>query len=169
MSRVLLLDSNVFSHLVLGSPAKRTAVQAGLTALLHGHPGALQATSGLCVAECLVAARRILDDTARNAAERAFTSLFEAPGLQVVPVSAAVLDRAACLRAQALRRAAGATQPGASANGGRLKLPDAIIAASCLAFDPPAVLVTENDSDFGWTDAQGVRVRVGGLEVVKVG
>ena len=100
MSRVLLLDSNVFSHLVLGSAAKRAAVQAGLAALLHNHPGALQATSGLCVAECLVAARRILDDTARDAAERAFTSLFEAPGLQVVPVTAAVLDRAACLRAQ---------------------------------------------------------------------
>ena len=153
---------------MLGSPAKRAAVQAVLAALLHTHPGALQATSGLCVAECMVAARRILDDPARDAAERAFTSLFEAPGLQVVAVTAAVLDHAASLRAQALRRAACATQPGASANGGRLRLPDAIIAASCLVFNPPAVLVTENESDFGWTDAQGVRVQVGGLEVVNV-
>lgn len=169
MSRVLLLDSNVFSHLVLGSAAKRAAVQAGLASLLQAHPGALWATSGLCVAECLVAARRIADDAVRNTAEQTFTGLFAAPTLQVVAVSAAVLNLAASLRADALRRATSATQSGASANGGRLKLPDAIVAASCLSFNPPAILVTENEADFVWTDAQGSRVLVGGLEVVKVG
>lgn len=166
---MLLLDSNVFSHLVLGSAAKRAAVQDGLAELLRSHVGAQRATSGLCVAECLVAARRIGDPVARDAAERAFNALFRAPDLHVVPVSAEVLDRAAALRAGALRRAAMTGTTSATDNGGRLKLPDAIVAASCLAFDPPALLVTENESDFTWVDDQGSRVHVGGLEVARVG
>lgn len=169
MTRVLLLDTNVFSHLVLGSEPKRAAVKAGLVALLQQYPDAKQATSGLCVAECLVAARRIMDEPARSAAEAAFAAMFGAPGMQVIAVSAQVLDRAAALRAEALRRAAQSSQPPASADGGRLKLPDAIVAASCLGFDPPAVLVTENVGDFTWNDAQGKQVKTGGLEVVKIG
>ncbi len=169
MSRVLLLDSNVFSHLVLGSGAKRAAVQQGLATLLRSHPGARRATSGLCVAECMVAARRLSQAPAREAAEAAFAALFGAPDLCTVAVSASVLDCAASLRADALRRAADATQPAATPDGGRLKLPDAIIAASCLSFDPPAVLVTENDGDFIWKDAQGAITAVGGLTVARVG
>lgn len=166
---MLLLDSNIFSHLILGSPGKRAAVQAGLARLLTAYPGAVRATSGLCVAECLVAARSLDGAAARAAAESAFAALFNAPDLQVVAISAEVLDKAASLRADTLRRAAAPGQQPAAPHSGRLKMPDAIVAASCLAFEPAAVLVTENDGDFTWVDAGGTLVKVGGLEVVRVG
>ncbi len=51
MSHVLLLDTNVWSHLVLSDAAKRQSVQASLTALREKYPDAALATSGVCVAE----------------------------------------------------------------------------------------------------------------------
>ena len=148
MSHVLLLDTNVWSHLILSDAAKRTKVQADLDALLQKYPGAARATSGICIAECLVAARRIADPIARAAAEAAFQAEFDNPNLMRVDVSPPLLDKAATLRAEALRRSTAAGGTAASADGGKLKLPDAVIAASCLDFDPPAILVTENVSDF---------------------
>lgn len=148
MSQVLLLDTNVWSHLILSDDAKRTKVQTDLNGLLQKYPGSSRATSGICVAECLVAARRITDPTARSAAEAAFQAEFDNPNLMVVAVSASLLDVAATLRAEALRRSAALRGLAAGADGGKLKLPDAVIAASCLDFDPPAILVTENVSDF---------------------
>lgn len=148
MSHVLLLDTNVWSHLILSDDAKRIKVQADLDALLLKYPDAARATSGICVAECLVAARRIVNPINRVAAEAAFQAEFDNPNLMVVGVSQSLLDKAATLRAEALRRSAAAGGTAAGADGGKLKLPDAVIAASCLDFDPPAILVTENIADF---------------------
>ena len=50
----------------------------------------------------------------------------------------------------------------------RIKLPDAIIAASCLDFTPPAILVTENDLDFRYEE-NGIQKIVAGLVVERVG
>ena len=168
MSHVLLLDTNVWSHLKLSDEPKRLAVQAGLDALLKKYPGAARATSGICVAECLVAARRIADLTQRSAAEEAFRAEFASPQLMVVEVTRNLLDKAASLRAEALRRAAATGGPAAGADGGKLKLPDAVIAASCLDFDPPAILVTENDLDFRYEE-NGQSLTVAGLIVERIG
>lgn len=167
MSHVLLLDTNIWSHLRLSGEAKRTSVQAGLLALLKKYPGAARATSAICVAECMVAARRIADEAERWKAEAAFKAEFANPELIIVDVSQALLDSAASLRAHALRRAAASGGAPAVLDGGRLKLPDAVIAASCLDFDPPAILVTENDRDFRYLD-NGQTCTVAGLVVERI-
>lgn len=168
MSHVLLLDTNVWSHLTLGDEPKKTRIRADLAALLDKYPGASRATSAICVAECLVAARRLPEPAEAERAEALFQEAFAAEDLCVVAVDGAVLDRAATLRAESLLRARLAGGPEAGADGGKLKLPDAVVAASCLVFDPPAVLVTENDRDFRFTDALGQQ-SVAGLIVERVG
>lgn len=168
MSPVLVLDTNVWSHRVLSDTAKRQSVQAALQALCVKYPGASLATSGICVAECLVAARRLLDDEQRQLAEDAFRAFFEDPNVMVVDVSEPVLNRAAELRAEILRCAAAAGGAPAGADGGKLKLPDAVVAASCFEFDPPAVLVTENTRDFYYINATGLTQPVAGLVVERV-
>lgn len=168
MSHVLLLDTNVWSHLVLSDPAKRQSVQAALAHLQTKYPEATLATSGVCVAECLVAARRHLEEAQRQLAEDAFRSFFDDPQVIVVEVTETVLDKAAALRAETLRRAAAAGGAPAGADGGKLKLPDAVVAASCLDFDPPAVLVTENVGDFLFRDGAGQLHSVAGLVVESV-
>lgn len=165
---VLLLDSNVWSHLVLGASDKQASVQRSLQALLLKYPGAALATSAVCVAECLVAARRLPDLTQRLAAETGFDQAFAQPHLLRVPVTDEVLDLAATLRADALRRVAVPKQPVPGADGGKLKLPDAIIAASCLQFSPAAVLVTENDADFRYLGSEGQSLTVAELIVERV-
>ena len=127
MSHVLLLDTNVWSHLKLSNEAKRLTVQAGLDALLKKYPGAARATSAICVAECLVAARRMSDPLERAAAEQAFQSEFTNPDLMVVEVSQDLLDKAATMRAEVLRRGIAAGGSEAGADGGKLKLPDAVV------------------------------------------
>lgn len=169
MSAVLLLDTNIWSHLVLSDGAKRAAVRQQLAALHAKYPGAALATSALCVAECLVAARRLPDVAERALAEAAFQRFFGDPSVVVVDVSQPLLDRAATLRADALRLAALARGQPAGPDGGKLRLPDAVVAATCLAFAPPAVLVTENTRDFTVLDAQGQRHTVAGLVLERVG
>lgn len=168
MAQVLLIDSNVWSHLVLGDAAKQARVQADLEVLVQKYPLAARATSGICVAECMVGARRLTNPQLVVAAEAQFNEMFGDRLLIVVDVSEAVLDRAATLRADSLHRAAAAGGPPAGENGGKLKLPDAVIAASCLEFDPPAVLVTENDADFRYLE-NGQSLTVAGLLVERVG
>jgi len=169
MRHVLLLDTNIWSHLILSEEAKRAKVQAGLDALLLKYAGAARATSGMCIAECLVAARRLLDPVGRREAEAAFQTQFANPNLMTIDVTQGVLDKAASLRAETLRRAAAAGGPQASRDGGKLKLPDAVVAASCLEFSPPAILVTENDSDFRFIDQLGRSQTVADLVVERVG
>ena len=165
---VLLLDSNVWSHLVLGLPEKQASVSTALGALLQQYPGTVLATSQICIAECLVGARRLPDPLQRQAAEAELQREFGEPDLAVVEVTPRVLNRAATIRAESLLRVAASGHAPPGTDGGKLKLPDAIIAASCFDFDPPAILVTENDSDFRYVEV-GIQKTVAGLVVESVG
>ena len=170
MSRVLLLDTNVWAHLVISDEPKRRKVQEQLAALVARYPGATRATSAICVAEALVGARREADAARAQAVEERYRKEFAPDKVIIVPVNESVLDTAATLRAEALRSAEArkGAQP-VAADGGKLSLPDAIVAASCLWFDPPAVLVTENIGDFKEFSVKGVFVGcVGGLTVESV-
>ena len=124
--------------------------------------------SEISKAECWVAARRLADSSERAKCEASFMQIFSSSQLVTIPVSAAVLNNAASLRGDLLRLAARAGAPPASADGGKLKLIDAIIAASCLEFDVPAVLVTENDKDFRYLET-GVAKTIAGLTVERIG
>jgi len=164
----LLIDSNVWSHVVLGSTAMQVKVRAQM-ALLHGkYPGTRMVTSAMCVAECLIAARRLADPLLAQRAEVAFRIEFDSGDVEIVPVTDQVLDRAATLRANRLKLAASRGSQVAGADGGRLLLPDAAIAASCLEFNPPAILVTENDGDFRYLE-DGVQKTVADLVIERIG
>lgn len=169
MTQVLLLDTNVWIHLISDNPAKRAKVKSDLAALRTKYPGAGMATSAICEAECSVGAMRLNTPEARDAAKVELDKLMSMSGLMIVEVSRPLLARAAQLRAEVLRRAD--AQPGAQpagADGGRLKLPDAIVAASCLEFQPSAILVTENVRDFRFVE-NGVLKNVSGLVLETVG
>lgn len=172
MSRVLLLDTNVWSHLLLGVPEKRANVQARLRQLASLYPDAVRATSRICVAEALVGARRLADPQSAREAEAAIQVEFDSPNLLIVEITDKVFgsevqvhDLAASLRGDVLRSAALRDGSLARSDGGKLRLPDAIIAASCLAFSPPAVLVTENVGDFRFVGPDGTIATVAGLTV----
>ncbi len=172
MSRVLLLDTNVWSHLLLGAPDMRASVQARLRQLGVLYPDATQATSRICVAEALVGARRLADLQAGQEAEAVLRAAFANPNLITVEITdvlfgsdVKVFDLAASLRGEMVRAVALRGGSAAGSDGGKLKLPDAIIAASCLAFSPPAVLVTENVGDFRRVSASGEITTVAGLTV----
>lgn len=172
MSRVLLLDTNVWSHLLLGTPGEKVHVQTRLMQLRALYPGASMATSRICIAEALVAARRLADSQAAQQAEAALQAEFGNPNLIIVEITDKVFggdmqvhDLAATLRGEVLRAAALHGSQPATADGGKLRLPDAIIAASCMAFSPPAVLVTENMADFRLVSPSGGIATVAGLTV----
>ena len=168
MSQVLLLDSNVWSHLILGDSAKREKIKAQLAALRVKYPGAVKATSAICVAECLVAVRRLADKASALQFEALLQTEFSSPDLIVVEVTQQVLDNAASLRAMRLRVAGQKGSQSAGPDGGKLLLPDAIIAASCLDFTPPAILLTENESDFSYLEG-GIQKTIAGIVVERVG
>jgi predicted nucleic acid-binding protein len=167
-SFTLLLDTNVWSHLVLSELAQREKVAAQLAALHVKYPDAAIATSAMCVAECLVAARRLADSANAARFEAIFKARFNRLGVFVVPATEQVLDQAATLRANRLKLAASQGSQTAGAKGGKLLLPDAAIAASCLAFNPPAILVTENDGDFRYLE-DGVPKTVANLVIERIG
>lgn len=168
MSHVLLLDSNVWSHLILGDVAMRNKVTAQLAALRLKYPGASIATSAICVAECLVAVRRLSDAATASQFEALLWAQFSKPDVMVVAVTAQVLDRAASLRSNRLKLAASRGSQMAGADGGKLLLPDAIIAASCLDFNPLAILVTQNQADFRYIE-DGIQKTVAELVVEGIG
>jgi predicted nucleic acid-binding protein len=172
MSRVLLFDTNVWSHLLLGAPDKQASVRARLRELGQLYPEATRATSRICIAEALVAVRRLPDIQAASQAEIALQATFRNPNLITVEITdvvagqdVQVVDLAASLRGEILRAVALRGTAVAGPDGGRLKLPDAIVAASCFAFSPPAVLVTENVNDFRIVGANGIVSTVAGLSV----
>jgi predicted nucleic acid-binding protein len=165
MTQVLLFDTNAWSHLVMADKTNSQRVQEQLKALQAKYPQSTIATSRICVTECLVGARSWQDADKRVKSEEQYLLFFNAASLTVVEVSAHILDVAASLRAESLLRAKVTT----TTNGGKLKLPDAIIAASCLEFDPPAILVTENNKDFRYLDNQNEPCTVGHLTIECVG
>ena len=146
----------------------RQKVAAQLGVLRLKYPGAVIATSGICVAECLVAVRRLADVVVAAQYEALFQAQFGNPDVVVVAVTAQVLDQAATLRANRLKLAALRRSQPAGPTGGKLQLPDAIIAASCLDFNPPAILVTENTGDFVYVE-DGIQKTVAGIVMERVG
>lgn len=165
MTPVFLIDTNVWSGLVVGNSDEQRQVQLGLRRLRQTYSGATWATSELCVAECKVYARQQKDNAVASALESRFHELFTTMGTMLVPVSSRVLDRAASLRAERNRRVKGSQMP--SPKGGKFGMPDAIVAASCFEFNPIAVLVTQNVADFHY-HAEGQSVTVGDLVVEKL-
>lgn len=168
MTTPLLIDSNVWSHLILGSSEKQIKVRAQLSALQRKYVGTRLVTSAICVAECLIAARRLADPALAQRAEAAFRLEFASGDVEIVPVTEEVLDRAATLRANRLKLAASRGSQTAGAKGGKLLLPDAIVAASCLEFNPSAILVTENDGDFRYLE-DGVEKTIAKLVLERMG
>lgn len=173
MPAVLLFDTNIWSDLLLGDEAEQRRVRQRLTVLRAAYGDYARATSRICVLEALVAARLAPTGEDRDRDERRLRSEFGHPGLVVVELTDKVFgetvdvgDHAASLRAEMIRRTrALAPASGITADGGRLKLPDAIVAASCLHFSPPAVLFTKNRKDFEVADGLGGRLALGGLVV----
>ena len=173
MPAVLLFDTNIWSDLLLGDEAEQQRVRQRLGVLRTSYGDFARATSRICVLEALVAARLAPAGEDRDRDEKRLWSEFARPGLVVVELTDKVFretvdigDRAASLRAEMIRRTRALVQAsGITANGGRLKLPDAIVAASCSHFSPPAVLFTKNRKDFEVADGRGGRVVLGGLVV----
>ena len=173
MPAVLLFDTNIWSDLLLGDETEQLRVRQRIAALRNTYGDFALATSRLCIVESLVAARLALTEEERTRDVQRLWTEFGQPGLVVVEVTDKVFgetvdigDRAASLRAEMIRRTRVlAPASGITANGGRLKLPDAIVAASCLHFSPPAVLFTKNRKDFEVADGKGGRVTLAGLVV----
>ena len=177
MPAVLLFDTNIWSDLVLGSEAERQHVQRRLAELRAVHGSFAMATSRICVAEALVAARTREAQQDRERAEGRLREEFDRPGLRVVELTDKIFgtevhvsDRAAGLRADMIRRTRRlAPHAEISEDGGKLKLPDALIAASCFCFSPPAVLFTKNARDFQVVDEKGAKAALPGLVVESLG
>ena len=102
-----------------------------------------------------------------------FLEEFKRPGLRVVELTGKVFgtevdvyDRAAEMRASMILRTRRlAPHATVSDDGGKLKLPDALVAASCFHFSPPAVLFTKNAKDFQIVGESGQPVALPGLVV----
>ena len=123
---MLLLDTCILIYSIEGDPATQALVKARVAQLQRRH-GAQLAISRVTLAECLVGAFKS-PDTLLEAMYRECGK-----AMQVVEMSESVMERAARMRANAIRQ---------------LKMPDAIIAASCFEFEPKGVLVTRNVRDF---------------------
>ena len=133
---MLLLDTSVWAHLVSSAGPRRSQVQARLRELHDKYPGATRATSAICVAEALAGARRLSDPAVATLTEAAYRREFAMGSVVVVPADESVLDQAASLRSQVLRATEARKRAAAiPVDGGKLLLPDAIVAASCFAFN----------------------------------
>ena len=123
---MVLLDASVIIYLLEGNSVTRASVQEVLRGLMTDNDPPLLAVSALSRLECRV---RPLREGNAPLLER-YDTFFDDPGLLVVPLDAAVVDRATELRARY-----------------RLRTPDALQAASLLAHDESGCLVT-GDGDF---------------------
>lgn len=123
---MVFLDASAIIYLLEGDDPVRTATQGVLAHLRgEGEPPAL-AVSALSILECRVRPMR------QEAQEtlRGYDAFFSEPGLQIVALGHAVLERATRLRASV-----------------RLRTPDALQAASAMEADKEVAFVT-GDGDF---------------------
>ncbi|MBL6453717.1 PIN domain-containing protein [Belnapia sp. T6] len=123
----LFLDACILIYQVEAAEPFAGRVRDCLATLRQEHPGARIAVSELSRLECRVRSLR----ERQEALVAAYDRLFAASGLTVVPLSPAVIDAATVLRARH-----------------RLRTPDAIQAACCLALPAPRRFVT---GDAGFT------------------
>jgi predicted nucleic acid-binding protein len=118
---VLFLDACIISYRIEAAEPFAERVRDCLGALRREHPQARIAVSELSRLECRVRPLR----ERQRAVAAAYDRFFAAEGLEVVPLSPAVIDRATVLRAR---------------HG--LRTPDALQAACCLALPGPRRFVT---------------------------
>jgi predicted nucleic acid-binding protein len=124
---ILFLDANIIIYRVEAVEPFNQQVFAAVQELVEKHPNAQFAVSRLSLMECLV---KPLRDQNAAYIDR-YRSFFSSTGLQIVEVSALVIDTATMLRAR---------------HG--LRTPDAIQAASALSLKVPVTFLT-GDKQFG--------------------
>lgn len=123
---MIFLDANAIIYLLEGEPALQKATRRILEQLRAGDSDALIAVSALSLLECRVQPLRNSD----QARMQMFDDFFTHPGLVIIEIDRRVIELATGLRAKHA-----------------LRTPDAIQAASALAADAKADLVT-GDGDF---------------------
>ena len=133
---IAFLDASALIYLVDGEAPWAEATQATLRQLAVEAPDLALAVSRLSLLECRVAPLRRGDQASLDR----FQALFTQPDLQVVELSASVVELATQLRA----------------NHG-LRTPDALQAACCLQLGPDAVMIT---GDAGFQRVQALPVRL---------
>ena len=131
---IAFLDASALIYLVDGEAQWAEATQATLQQLAVEAPDLILAVSRLSVLECRVAPLRRGDQSSLVR----FEALFAKPDLQIVELSASVVELATQLRA----------------NHG-LRTPDALQAACCLQLGPEAVMIT---GDAGFQRVQALQV-----------
>lgn len=123
---MVFLDASAVIYLLEGEPEIRQAARAVLAELARAGTDPGFAVSSLSLLECRVHPMRNDHDQRLSA----FDTFFDDPGLLILDLGRNVIDRATRLRAE---------------HG--IRTPDALQAASCLAFDPKMPFVT-GDRDF---------------------
>jgi predicted nucleic acid-binding protein len=118
---ILFLDANIIIYRVEAVEPFNQQVFAAVQELVEKHPNAQFAVSRLSLMECLV---KPLRDQNAAYIDR-YRSFFSSTGLQMVEVTALVIDTATMLRAR---------------HG--LRTPDAIQAASALSLKVPVTFLT---------------------------
>jgi predicted nucleic acid-binding protein len=118
---ILFLDANIIIYRVEAVEPFNQQVFAAVQELVEKYPNAQFAVSRLSLMECLV---KPLRDQNAAYIDR-YRSFFSSTGLQMVEVTALVIDTATMLRAR---------------HG--LRTPDAIQAASALSFKVPVTFLT---------------------------
>ncbi len=131
---MVFLDASAIICLLEGDAHAVRAVQDALAALRTGDRAPPIAASALSRLECRIGPLRARDDTLLERYE----AFFADPGLTVIALDDAVIDRAAELRA-----------------GHGLRTPDALQAASLLTRDERGVFVT---GDGGFRRVPGLQV-----------
>ncbi|MBC7961951.1 MAG: PIN domain-containing protein [Steroidobacteraceae bacterium] len=133
---ILFLDANIIIYRVEAVEPFNQQVLATVQELVENNPTAGFAVSRLSMMECLVKSLRD-QNTAHIDRYRGF---FASTGLQIVEISASVIETATLLRAR---------------HG--LRTPDAIQAASALSIKGPVTLVT---GDRKFRQVPGLNVRL---------
>lgn len=123
---MVFLDASAIIYLLEGDRTVRQATQTILAGLATSRVEPALAISALSLLECRVHPMRHGD---HERLER-FDEFFQDPGLVTIELDRTIIDQATRLRAQH-----------------RLRTPDALQAASCLAIDPQIPFVT-GDKDF---------------------
>ena len=123
---MIFLDANAIIYLLEGESALQQATRRILEKLRAGDADVLLAVSALSLLECRVQPMR----DAEHQRLELFDQFFRNPGLEIIEIDRRVIELATGLRAKHA-----------------LRTPDAIQAASALAADAKADLVT-GDGDF---------------------
>jgi predicted nucleic acid-binding protein len=118
---IVFLDANAVIYLIEAAQPFANSVRDELTTLADEHPQLTLALSRLSWLECRVGPLKQKDQETLAR----YDNFFRLPDLVWVELSKEVVEKATLLRSRY-----------------GLRTPDALQAASCLQFDPPAVMLT---------------------------